>query len=84
MADLIPALDGLGSTRCRAGVDGCRANQFAEALLLEDVRTPTSGAATREHGRHHVRGNLGEVQDDGSPELDVGLDRAIGTTLTQF
>ncbi|MDF2896919.1 MAG: hypothetical protein K0Q46_3705, partial [Rhodococcus erythropolis] len=64
-ADRIPALDRLRSTGRRAGVDGGRAYQFTETHLLEDVCTPAGGAATGEHGRHHVRGNLGEVEDDG-------------------
>ena len=31
-----------------------------------------------------VGGHLGEVEDDRGPELDVGLDRAVGAALAQF
>ena len=46
VADLVPALDRLRSTGRRAGVDGGRAYQLTETLLLEDVCTPAGGAAT--------------------------------------
>ena len=61
--DVFPAFDRIGGTGVGAGVEGGGADQLAEPLLFEDVCRPASGACAREHGRLHVRGDLGEVED---------------------
>ena len=82
--DAVPAGHGVRAARLRADVDGGVADQLPEPLLLQDVGAPACGTAAGEHGRHHRAGHLGEVQDDRGPELDVGLDGPVGTTLTQL
>src|SRR3546814_301202 len=81
---VVPALDRVGRAGVGAGVDRRRTDQAAGALLLEDVRRPTTGPGAGEHRGEHRRGDLGEVQDDGRPELDVGLQDAVGTTLLEL
>src|SRR4029453_7615600 len=68
----------------RGAAGGRGAQGAAGVLLLEDVRAPAGGAGTGEHRGEHVRRDLGEVQDDRGPELDVGLDRPVGTPLAQL
>ena len=48
------------------------------ALLLEDVRRPAGHAGAREHGREERRRDLGDVEHDGRPELDVRGEHALG------
>ena len=82
--DGVAALDLFGLARVGADVAGGRAHEAAGLLLLEDVRAPAGGTRTREHRGEHVRRDLGEVEDDRRPELDVGLDRPVGTPLAQL
>ena len=84
VGDVGPALDLGRLARRRADVAGGRAHEATGALLLEDVRAPAGGAGAAEHRAHHVRRHLGEVEDDRGPELDVGLDRAVGAALAQL
>ena len=81
---LVPAVDLDGLPGRRPGVDGGRADQPPGALLLEDVRRPATGARTGEHRREHVRGHLGEVEDDRRPELHVGLEHPVGAALLEL
>ena len=67
-----------------SGVDRRGPDQPAGLLLLEDVRRPAAGAGTGEHRGEHVRGDLGEVEDDRGPELDVGLQHPVGPTGPQL
>jgi hypothetical protein len=57
------------------------AYELAQTFLLEDVGTPARGAPAGEHRGHHERGDLGEVEDDRRPELDVCLDGPVGAAL---
>src|SRR6185503_5686773 len=82
--DRVPALDLFGLAGVGTDVARRRTDQAARRLLLEDVRAPAGGAGTGEHRGEHVAGDLGEVEDDGRPELHVGLDRAVGTALAQL
>src|SRR3546814_20976118 len=81
---VVPALDRVGRAGVGAGVERRRTDQAAGALLLEDVRRPTTGPGAGEHRGEHRRGDLGEVQDDGRPELDVGRQDAVGTPLLKI
>src|SRR4051794_2624297 len=80
----VPALDLVGLALCGSGVDRGRTDQPPRALLLEYVRGPAPGAGTGEHRGEHVRRNLGEVQDDRRPELDVGLQHPVRATFPQL
>src|SRR5829696_3843251 len=63
----------------RPDVRGRGAHQAPLALLLEDVRRPSADARAREHRGEHVRRDLGHVEHDGRPELDVRGEHAVGT-----
>src|SRR5690606_6776770 len=75
-----PAGDRLDAAGALADVAGGRADEPTGALLLEDVRRPPGRAGTGEHRREHLRRDLGEVEEDGCPELDVGRQHAIWAT----
>src|SRR4051794_13765290 len=79
-----PAGDVLGLAWPLADVAGRGADQPPGLLLLEDVGRPAGGARTREHRREHRRRDLGEVQDDGGPELHVGRQDAVGPAGVQL
>ena len=65
--------------RPRAGADiaGRRPDEPAQPLLLQDVRRPARGARAREHRRRELRRDLGDVEHDRRPELDVRREHAI-------
>src|SRR5207248_5640473 len=82
----VPSLDVIGLARAGPDVAGRGPHEPAERLLLHDVRAPAGDPGAREHRREHVRGYLGEVEDHGRPELDVGREypvRAAGVQLLQ-
>ena len=64
--------------RRRADVARAGPDQTAGALLLEDVRRPAGDARAREHRRRERRRDLGDVEDDRGPVLDVRLEHAVG------
>src|SRR5215203_1904491 len=79
----VPALDLLWFARARPDVSRRRTNQASGLLLLEDVGAPPSGAGTGEHRGEHVSWNVGEVEHDGRPELDVGGEHSVGLAFGQ-
>src|SRR3954470_19863814 len=68
----------------RADVLRRRPDEPRLALLLEDVGRPTGHARAGEHAREERRRHLGQVEDDGRPELDVGRKDAIGLARLQL
>src|SRR4051794_29669494 len=84
LGDAVEAFDGVQAAVGRADVLRGRPDQAPGALLLEDVRAPPGDAGAGEHRREHVRRHLGEVEDDGRPELDVGREHPVGVALLQL
>ena len=72
--------------RAGAGADvlGARPDQAALALLLEDVGRPAGGARAGEQRREQLRRDLGAVEHDRRPELDVGRQHAVGLARLQL
>src|SRR5690349_15947245 len=67
-----PAIDVLRLARRGTDVAQAGPQDPAEPLLLEDVRAPAGHPRAGEHRREHLRRDLGEVEHDRRPELDVG------------
>src|SRR3954454_263178 len=65
--------------RARPGPDVLRGrpDQPALALLLEDVSAPAGDARAREQRGEQVGRDLGRVEYDGRPELDVRGQHAV-------
>ena len=73
-----------GSATARTDVLRRRPDQPALALLLEDVRAPAGDARAREQRREEVGGDVGVVEHDRGPELDVGGEHAVGLARLQL
>ena len=71
-------------SRAGADVDGGRADEPVEALLLEDVGRPAGRARAGEHRRREHRRDVGDVEDDRRPELDVRHQWAVGLARLQL
>src|SRR4051812_30690266 len=80
----VPALDVLRLAWGGADVGRRRPDQPAELLLLHRVGTPAGHPGAAEHRGEHVRRYLGEVQDDGRPELDVGGEYPVRPAGLEF
>src|SRR5680860_104356 len=72
-------LAGGGSDVLRGGPD-----EAPGVLLFHDVGRPAAGARAGEHGGEHVWRDLGEVEHDRGPELDVGLQHPVGAAFSQL
>src|SRR5665811_1590395 len=77
---LTPPGDVLRAAWSLADVASRRTDETTGALLLEHVSRPPGGACAGEHRREHRGGNLGEVKQDGGPELDVRGEHPVGAT----
>ena len=77
------------SVNVRRGVRGSAdvarrgADQPAGPPLLDDVGRPAGDTRAAEHRRVHRRRDLGELEHDGGPELDVRLEHAVRRLLPQ-
>src|SRR3954465_2920406 len=79
----VPPFDFLWLAGWRADVARGRTDESPGVLLLQNVRAPARGARTGEHRREHVGWHLGEVEDDGRPELNIGGKHTIGFALSK-
>src|SRR5579862_3964980 len=79
----ISASDLVERPRRRPDVACRRPDQAAGALLLEDVRRPACHTSATEHRRRQIGRNLGDVEHDRGPVLDVRLERTVGRLLAQ-
>src|SRR5689334_14141111 len=72
-------LDLLQRARLKADVERHRLDEDSDPLLPEDVRRPADRPPAGEHSGRERRRNLGDVEDDGRPILDVrpGVARAL-------
>ena len=71
--------------RARAWPDvpGRRPDETAGSLLLEDVGRPAGDPCAAEHRGRELGGDLGDVEHDRGPVLDVRLELAVRRPLAQ-